>query len=203
MNSNHFYVSTSLKLFIFLNILLFFVGCQKNSESDDLNLQTNTPSVNEEYEAIQIGNQFWMAENFKNTLSADSALIDGIYAYEDNENNVFQYGRLYTFEAAINACPDGWHLPSNTEWNTLISFLGSNAGDKLKEGGSSGFNAKMGGRLSGDEFGYIRMLGLYWTSTETGDGDHAMQKLIISNESDVITDNTLMDCALSVRYIKN
>lgn len=46
----------------------------------------------------------------------------------------YKYGRLYDWEAAINACPPGWHLPSNNEWKLLIELIGgkSNAGKILK-----------------------------------------------------------------------
>ena len=33
------------------------------------------------------------------------------------------YGRLYDWEAALTACPAGWHLPSDEEWATLIKYL--------------------------------------------------------------------------------
>ena len=33
------------------------------------------------------------------------------------------YGRLYFWDAAVNACPDGWHLPNKKEWEELVSFL--------------------------------------------------------------------------------
>ena len=155
------------------------------------------------YRIVKIGDQWWMAENLKTTHAADGTPLNGVYAYNDDENNVEEYGRLYTWESAINASPEGWHLPSNEEWNELISTLGPNAADELKEGGSSGFDAKMAGHLSGGSYGYIGTFGAFWTSTESGDGTHAMRKLIIANESDIITDNELMNCGLSVRCIKD
>jgi len=56
----------------------------------------------------------------------------GSWAYNNDENNVKMYGYLYDWEAAHNACPPGWHLPSRTEWETLISNLGSEPGNKMK-----------------------------------------------------------------------
>lgn len=56
-----------------------------------------------------------MIENFKalRTLSGKSLL--GVFAYNDNNDNAASYGRLYTWEAAIEATPTGWHLPTKEE----------------------------------------------------------------------------------------
>lgn len=58
-------------------------------------------------------------------LDVDDGL-GGIYAYDNNEANVATYGRLYTWDAAVRvaASIEGWHLPSDAEWNTLTAYLG-------------------------------------------------------------------------------
>ena len=55
----------------------------------------------------------WMAENL-NYETANS------WCYGDKEENCAKYGRLYTWAAAMEACPTGWHLPSQDEWKELI-----------------------------------------------------------------------------------
>jgi uncharacterized protein (TIGR02145 family) len=144
-----------------------------------------------------------LAENLKTTYNSSGDSLNGVFAYDDNENNVNTFGRLYTWESAINACPEGWHLPSDIEWNELISTLGSHAGDKLKVGGTSGFNAKMAGlRISDGSFVGLGSLGVFWSSSESG--DHATTKLIVVNEPDVVVDdNAPKNSSLSVRYIKD
>jgi len=48
--------------------------------------------------------------------------------------NCKKYGRLYDWDEAMKACPKGWHLPSDKEWQTLVDFAGGDkvAGKQLK-----------------------------------------------------------------------
>jgi uncharacterized protein (TIGR02145 family) len=78
------------------------------------------------YKTVKIGNQVWMAENLAYKTQK------GSWAYNNDENNAKIYGYLYEWEAANNACPPGWHLPTKAEWETLISNLGSEPGNKMK-----------------------------------------------------------------------
>ena len=82
---------------------------------------------NRTYKTVTIGTQTWMAQNLNYEM-------DGSFCYDDLESNCTQYGRLYTWSDAIDACPTGWHLPSYKEWNTLIEAVGGSrsAGKILK-----------------------------------------------------------------------
>lgn len=68
------------------------------------------------YKIIEIGDQYWMAENLN--YAADSS-----WCYQNNPTMCQIYGRLYTNEAAQNACPDGWHLPSEAEFIAMEKAL--------------------------------------------------------------------------------
>ena len=106
------------------------------------------------YRIVKIGRQTWMAENL-NYNASDSE------CYENRPENCTKYGRLYYWYAAKEACPKGWHLPSDEEWQTLVDFAGGNevAGKKLKA--KSGWNQKGNGT---DEFGFSALPGGYYGS---------------------------------------
>ena len=124
------------------------------------------------YKTVKIGNQTWMAENL-NYKTQDS------YCYGNDESNCSKYGRLYSWKAALYACPVGWHLPSKAEFQTLFNLVGgqSTAGMVLKSkkvwnnGGngtdSFGFSALPAGSrdISGgyNDEGYRAR---FWSSTE-------------------------------------
>jgi uncharacterized protein (TIGR02145 family) len=74
---------------------------------------------------VVIGTQTWRTKN----LDIDD-LGGGIYAYDNNEENVSTYGRLYTYSAAVRivASIAGWHLPTPAELNTLENYLSETYG---------------------------------------------------------------------------
>ncbi|MDR3000490.1 MAG: leucine-rich repeat protein [Fibromonadaceae bacterium] len=127
------------------------------------------------YKAIKIGYQFslrtWMAENLN--FNASSSVC-----YENSESNCSTYGRLYNWSTALNACPAGWRLPNNAEWQELVDFVGNNAGTKLKiangwNGNGNGtddfgFSALPGGIGDSDgSFDYVGNYGYWWSATES------------------------------------
>ena len=117
----------------------------------------------------------WMTENL-NVNTGRS------YCYEDAEVNCRRYGRLYAWESAQRGCRSlgaGWRLPTNDEWRQMAKHYGGVRGDSddggkaaykaLLIGGSSGFNALLGGRRDSDDGQYARLEahGFYWTASES------------------------------------
>ena len=108
-----------------------------------------------DYKIVTIGNQVWFAENLKTSrykdgtpipLEMDSlswtGLTSGAYTHQANQNtNDEKYGKLYNFYAVIDSnglCPEGWKVPSMSDYQVLINSIGTSltAGGKLKEVGT-------------------------------------------------------------------
>jgi len=107
------------------------------------------------YKYVVIGKQTWMAEN-SNYEVKDSKCIDNVPA------NCDKYGRLYYWDMAEKACPSGWHLPSDAEWQILVDFAGGEniAGEKLKaKRGWEDYEGKSGNGT--DNFGFAALPGGY------------------------------------------
>ena len=103
-------------------VLLLMYSCTSDEEPEPEVYQIQTGTFTDErdgttYQTVKIGEQWWMAENLAYETES------GSYAYEDDENNVQKYGRLYTLEAARTASPNGWHLPTDEEWIQLGEFI--------------------------------------------------------------------------------
>ena len=91
------------------------------------------------YNTVQIGNQCWMKENLRVAHYADGTAVSDIQIPNNNVGFMPEYGYLYSQTAAMNGsaisytspsgvqgvCPEGWHLPSEMEWNRLKEYVGS------------------------------------------------------------------------------
>jgi uncharacterized protein (TIGR02145 family) len=165
------------------------------------------------YKTIIIGNQIWMAENLAYKAT------EGCWANNNDSAIVNTYGYLYNWDAANSACPAGWHLPSDVEWQELINFSGGNdiAGGKLKETGNShwsdfnkeatnqnGFTALPGGSLDNNN-GEVRVVGevgFWWSSAEDAFG-FAFGVRMDSNGTEASIDVYDMTDGISVRCMKD
>ncbi len=145
------------------------------------------------YALVKIGDQWWMAESLNVTRNPSGETITGV-CYDQDESNCEIYGRLYTWDMAMNGsaeegaqgiCPDGWHIPSDAEWMVLFEYLGgeSVAGGAMKTMGTahwhapntgatnaSGFNGLPAGSYNGqrDLFEGLGIGVHFWSSTENG-----------------------------------
>lgn len=178
------------------------------------------------YTIKKIGEQTWMGKNLRVTHAPDSSAITS-YVYQKDTTLELKYGRLYTWDAAMNGsteekaqgiCPCGWHIPSDEEFKILEMHLGmtraqtdmsniwrgSPVGTMLKEGGSSGYNAQLAGRrISGGRFLSMGQMEYMWTSSEHG-GTNAWRRCLDSTSPKVGRWNTFpKKYAFSVRCIKD
>ena len=187
------------------------------------------------YRVVTIGEQTWMAENLN--YKTENSLCGG--GNGENEGDCSKYGRLYTWAAAVGksedecgygktcglsgkvrgVCPEGWHLPDNTEWNKLFIAVGgqSIAGKKLKSqsgwkdyDGTSGngtdaygFSAFPAGLRSYDGLFYREgNNALFWSATEFNSGNAYYMNLSYGNEGAYLSDDSKYD-AFSVRCLKD
>ena len=170
-----------------------------SNESGDPGIVTDFDG--NEYHTVKIGNQWWLVENLRVTHYRNGTAIPweprdqywhaetkGAYCYyDDNIENISEYGLLYNFHAVDNAnqiAPEGWHVASNDEWKELEMYLGmsleeanltlwrgTDEGGKLKETGmthwdspntgatnESGFSAIPGGSRE-NNFGTYNSIG--------------------------------------------
>ncbi len=102
----------------------------------------------------------WMSQNLNYEVKKDS------WCYNNKGKNCKTYGRLYTWNAAQRACPPGWRLPNNHDWDILKNYYGGEkaAYQALLAGGSSNFSAQLSGiRTSDNTFCCLGDFGNYWT----------------------------------------
>lgn len=141
------------------------------------------------YKTVEIGNQEWFAENM-NRVTKDSKCVEND---ADDDGNCKTYGRLYTYTAASNVCPNGWKLPTEDEVNGLTYIVGENtAADVLKSttgwGGEGldvyGFAALAAGMYNTSESLSIGEKASFWTQT-LGDRDAHEVMVLNKGQNDV------------------
>lgn len=153
----------------------------------------------QEYPIFESGDgNWWMSRNLNFETS-------GSWCYKLDDAKCADWGRLYTWEEAVVACPDGWHLPDDQEWSALLNYYGGTnyAGKALKEGGRSDFNAQLSGyRDKSGYFGKINESAYYWSATEHDLG-YASFKGIYKAVDNVGTYTYPKHDAFSVRCVKD
>jgi uncharacterized protein (TIGR02145 family) len=168
------------------------------------------------YVTVTIAEQTWMARNLD--YLNDMTTGDSSWCYNNEPDNCGAYGRLYTWNAAMTACPAGWRLPDTADWNRLVYAAGGGdvAGKKLKSktgweysynnGGivnsdDYGFSALPGGDRNTDgKFSYVGYNGDYWTATESG-AVYAYRRDVNYGNDNVYEDANLKELGYSVRCV--
>ena len=147
-----------------------FAGCPATAQEPDLEGKGTGGGIamdpeGHTYTTLEIGGRTWLAEN----LATDLA---GSYSYADQPQKTLSYGRLYTWQAAEEACRslgEEWRLPTRADWEALTAEFGgrgTRAYAKLLEDKSVGFGARLGGYRAENQFVYEGLYGYYWTSDD-------------------------------------
>ena len=183
------------------------------------------------YDVVKIGNQCWMAENLNVGTRidgvdemADTGTIEK-YCYDDDEANCTTDGGFYQWDEAMQytetagaqgICPADWHIPTDSEQDTLDQYLSTGtcdtsrsnvydcapAGTALKELGSSGFEGILSGyRGTTGAFHYSGTRTYFWSSSVSGAG--AWRRTLNSSHSTVYRHPYGQASGFSVRCLKN
>ena len=170
------------------------------------------PRDSKTYKTVEVEGQTWMAENLNYNAP-------GSRCYGNKLENCTKYGRLYDWATAKEACPLGWHLPSDADWQKLLDFTGGedSTGYRLKakvgwngykeQSGNGadnyGFSAlPSGNSYHQDKFRYAGNSGHWWSATEYNTS-RAYRHYMYYNKNEVDryhSDKTLL---LSVRCVQN
>ncbi len=197
------------------------------------------------YNVVAIGAQVWMKENLNTTKYNDgtaipnitdntawAALTTGAYSdYDNTPSNSTTYGRLYNWysvdnnattrvasNGSKNVCPTGWHVSTDAEWTTLITYLGgeSVAGGKLKETSTThwttpntgatnetGFTALPGGyHINSGACSDIWGSGYWWSSTGYS-ATVAWYRDVRYSQADVDRSGSYKQLGFSVRCLRD
>ncbi len=205
----------NLSAIVITACVFLFQGCGKDDEKNGNKVPetgTVTDSNGNTYKTVKIGEQWWMAENLRVTNYSDGTTIPEVIDDQDwrtlttdamcwyNSSYIqygVDYGGLYNWHAVHKGklCPDGWHVPTDEEWQQLERYLGMSAeeakglgwrgtdeGGKLKASdttywhssnpgstNSTGFTALPGGYRNNynGSFGFITGVGYYWTASSS------------------------------------
>jgi len=177
------------------------------------------------YKTVKISTQTWFAENLNFKTNK------GSLCYNEEEFMCDRYGRLYSYDVAIYACPEGWRLPTAEDWLKLQNNLGFD--EYFKDGvylysfyvgcsfsskdnqwlnlkinehpdcGKTGFNAKPGGYGWYDKSCHaVKENAYWWTATQVGIKN---AYTVEYNGTDLKTNTNMnkVDYFISVRCIKN
>lgn len=213
---------TTTKMVINFTTLFLFLGCNSNKSISD---------------EVKIGDQIWATRNLdvshfnngdsipeaKSNLEWDKAGEEhkAAYCYYDNlEENGKLFGKLYNWYAVTDSrgiVPNGWRIPNDKDWQTLIDYLGgeTTAGPKLKSikwwhkktnsTDENGFTALPAGvRMIGD-FGSFYGAGAltnWWSATANSSDNAKYSRLDDLDNSNISITDINKRFGMSIRCIK-
>ena len=187
-------IKFNISIFLLMMSVMTFSAC---SSDDDAPSSKIAPAATgsftdsrdgETYGWVRYGKLDWMTENYRYDSQNSTIYLDAD-EYETNPNstrNLAKFGRLYNLEGAKAACPEGWRLPTDADWQNLEQQMGMSAGDAGKRewrgniarrmfssyGDNSPLNLMLGGyytthtTMATPGWRFMGAYGYYWTSTE-------------------------------------
>ena len=163
------------------------------------------------YKVVKIGEQVWTAMSMRTKVGNDGNPLTMYCNSGEDRDFCDLYGGLFTWEDAMKACPDGWRLPTKSDWETLVNTVDASnkvAGMKLKSkahwNGSDdyGFAALPAGYWDRDDYGGFGKRAIFWSSTEASKSSASVFALYGEYDNAVFS-SQLMDEAASVRCLQD
>jgi uncharacterized protein (TIGR02145 family) len=156
---------------IFILTFISLTGQDKFTDKRDGNV----------YQTITIAGTIWMAENLKFKAKY------GAFCFDNDSNNIQNYGVLYEWKTAINACPAGWHLPTGSEFQTLANHFEQKDSWRKTASETASFGLQLGGMQDFEgTFSEMDESGYYWTSTEYDKNNAEYFSYLMINDMPVI-----------------
>ncbi len=129
-----------------------------------------TDQAGNTYKTVIINGREWMAENYQRKTGT-------YYNPNNNSSNVATYGLLYTWATATSAnfCPTGWRLPTKAEFDSLLTYVGSDSSTRSQNlrattwssgADKYGFGALPAGNCLSGSYHYFGSYAYFWSSTE-------------------------------------
>lgn len=217
---------TSAKASIFF-LVIFMIACKSKNTVEDIDGNI--------YRTVKIGNQVWMSENLRVTKykNGDSisnmkdegewknALTGAFCNYGNETPNAAAYGALYNWFAVNDIrgiAPEGWHIPTEAELDTLIKYLKGDtiAAGKLKERGvdhwlntnstaeqETGFSAIASGYRFADGTFHTKGSNGYWWLNHSSFEMYAWTPRLFKSFADVFRSEQYKNYGFAVRCIKD
>lgn len=184
----------------------------KETVADPTDHRFTDPRDGQRYRTVRLAGRTWMAENLR--FQTPNAAC-----YADDPANCAEHGRLYPWQDALTACPEGWHLPSTSEWKDLAMNEGgyqlnvktppdivgnpSQALAALSLGGNTGFDATASGYHDGTRFDGLDKFGVHWSSSKAYQ-DYVMAAIFDTwREKQLILQGMEQGWKLSCRCVRN
>jgi uncharacterized protein (TIGR02145 family) len=163
------------KTIVLLIITMFYLNLSAQDKFTD-------PRDGISYKTVSVAGATWMAENLKYIVPQSDA-----YYFDNDPNNVPAYGILYEWKSAIKACPDGWHLPSGSEFQVLVNNIDIDEAWEKTGSGPVSFDIKLAGMQDYEgTFTEMDESAYFWTSTEYNESEAEYFSYMVLNSHPVI-----------------
>lgn len=162
------------------------------------------------YTWVKIGKQTWMSQNLNYKTKSGFS-----YPYDNDSANNNKYGRYYDYAALNDACPKGWHIPTDLEWQQLeieggipateVNKYGWNGDDMstFLVGGSTGLNVLFAGQRRVSKVYEENERAYFWTARNVQVSQYYNRREFIRSYNRImrVTQGTSYD--LSIRCVKD